>query len=177
MRIPYLVATTVTVFSLLTNAIAVRKQGASISRRSDTQQEQKKTAARKEYEDGKKYFHEPGQDDLLGHYDTRYFTELVSYEEKRFTQLHMIRAYLDTFREKGIETWIAHGTLLGWWWNSKVTQLEGWSLWRLTDTYLRDRCFRGTGISMSKYPVRRSNISAHTSTILFIPIPRPPINL
>jgi hypothetical protein len=32
----------------------------------------------------------------------------------------MTRAYLNFFREQGLETWIAHGTLLGWWWNGKV---------------------------------------------------------
>ena len=32
----------------------------------------------------------------------------------------MIRAYLTFFRENNMDTWIAHGTLLGWWWNGKV---------------------------------------------------------
>ena len=82
-------------------------------------EEEERVALRK-YEDSMKYFHEPGQTDLLGHYDTRYYKGLLSYEEKRDTQVHMVQAYLDTFREKGIETWIAHGTLLGWWWNGKV---------------------------------------------------------
>jgi hypothetical protein len=36
------------------------------------------------------------------------------------TQAHMMRAYLTFFRDKGLDTWIAHGTLLGWWWNGKV---------------------------------------------------------
>lgn len=67
-----------------------------------------------------KYFHEPGNDHLLGHYDQRYFKSIVSYEERTDTLHHMIRAYLCTFRELGIETWVAHGTLLGWWWNGKV---------------------------------------------------------
>jgi len=72
-----------------------------------------------------KYFHEPGghepgEDDRLGHYDTRYFHGLVSLEERSETLTHMIRAYLTTFRKLGLETWIAHGTLLGWWWNGKV---------------------------------------------------------
>lgn len=35
----------------------------------------------------------------------------------------MIRAYLNFFREKEMDTWIAHGSLLGWWWNGKVTHL------------------------------------------------------
>jgi phosphorylcholine metabolism protein LicD len=31
----------------------------------------------------------------------------------------MIRAYLKFFKDQGLDTWIAHGTLLGWWWNGK----------------------------------------------------------
>lgn len=67
-----------------------------------------------------KYFHEPGNDDILGHYDTRFFKGAVTYEERTDTLVHMTRAYLTFFRENGLETWIAHGTLLGWWWNGKV---------------------------------------------------------
>jgi hypothetical protein len=37
----------------------------------------------------------------------------------------MVRAYLGFFREKGLETWIAHGTLLGWWWNGAVRPSAG----------------------------------------------------
>ncbi|KAI9842151.1 MAG: hypothetical protein M1837_007438 [Sclerophora amabilis] len=74
-----------------------------------------------------KYFHEPGHDDYLGHYDQRYFKEKVSYEEREDTLHHMIRAYLNAFREKGLETWIAHGTLLGWWWNEKILPWD-WDL-------------------------------------------------
>ena len=59
-------------------------------------------------------------DDQLGHYDTRYFHGMATYEERTDTQLHMIRAYLKFFNEHGLDTWIAHGTLLGWWWNGKV---------------------------------------------------------
>jgi len=67
-----------------------------------------------------KYFHEPGGDDILGHYDSRYFGGVVTYDERTDTLHHMIRAYLTFFRERGLETWIAHGTLLGWWWNGKM---------------------------------------------------------
>ena len=78
------------------------------------------------FENARKYFHEPashevGADDLLGHYDTRFFKGQLDYGDKRDAQVHMVRAYLDTFREKGVETWIAHGTLLGWWWNANVS--------------------------------------------------------
>ena len=60
------------------------------------------------------------RDDILGHYDTRFFHGAVSYEERTDTLQNMIKAYLGFFQEKGLETWIAHGTLLGWWWNGKV---------------------------------------------------------
>ena len=60
------------------------------------------------------------QGNQMGHYDRRYFKGIVSDAERNETQLHMVRAYLAFFREKGLDTWIAHGTLLGWWWNGKV---------------------------------------------------------
>ncbi|PLB43597.1 hypothetical protein P170DRAFT_369031 [Aspergillus steynii IBT 23096] len=90
-----------------------------------------------------KYFHEPGRDDILGHYDTRFFTEPVPDEERSQTLTHMIRAYLNFFDDNGLETWIAHGTLLGWWWNGKVmpwdwdidTQVTDTTLLRLADRY------------------------------------------
>lgn len=79
--------------------------------------------------DRNKYFHEPGnhepgQDDRLGHYDSRYFHGLVSLHERTETLTHLTRSYLITFRKLGFETWIAHGTLLGWWWNGKVSQQD-----------------------------------------------------
>lgn len=67
-----------------------------------------------------KYFHEPGGDEHLGHYDVRYFKQQVSYDEHRVLLRHLIRSYLSTLDEIGAETWIAHGTLLGWWWNGQI---------------------------------------------------------
>jgi hypothetical protein len=67
-----------------------------------------------------KYFHEPGGDNELGHYDARYFQGKVEYEDHRPALRHLIRSYLTTFNKLGVETWLAHGTLLGWWWNGKI---------------------------------------------------------
>ena len=39
----------------------------------------------------------------------------------------MIRAYLSTLHDLHVETWIAHGTLLGWWWNSQILPWD-WDL-------------------------------------------------
>jgi len=83
-----------------------------------------------------KYFQELGGGELANHYDSRYEHGILSYEEKQDTQIHMLRAYLDFFKKYGMETWLAHGTLLGWWWNGKMlpwdwdidTQVSGPSL-------------------------------------------------
>ncbi|KAI3340386.1 LicD family-domain-containing protein [Ustulina deusta] len=67
-----------------------------------------------------KYFHEPGWDLESGHYDARYFQGKVPYEQHRPALRHLIRSYLTTFKALGVETWLAHGSLLGWWWNGKI---------------------------------------------------------
>jgi hypothetical protein len=67
-----------------------------------------------------KYFHEPKGSLARVHYDLRYFTEEVSYDRHRGVLRNLIQSYLSIFDDLGIETWIAHGTLLGWWWNGAI---------------------------------------------------------
>ncbi|KAI5841793.1 LicD family-domain-containing protein [Morchella snyderi] len=74
-----------------------------------------------------KYFHEPGRNDLTGHYDVRYFKEVVEYDERLDTLTHLAKAWLQTTAKEGIETWIAHGTLLGWWWSGNILPWD-WDL-------------------------------------------------
>ena len=92
--------------------------------------------------DQAKYFYEAGYTYELGHYDHRYFAGApVSYEVKGDTLQHMIRAYLATFQQKNIDTWIAHGTLIGWYWNGKLLPWD-WDIdvqvTENTMTYLRE---------------------------------------
>ena len=126
-----LLALSILAWCIQVEAGLIRKVLAHIRRDTDHLEEieAEKEAERIAYENSKKYFHEPashevGADDLLGHYDTRFFHGKVSFGEKKETQVHMIRAYLNTFREHGLETWLAHGTLLGWWWNGNVRPTE-----------------------------------------------------
>jgi phosphorylcholine metabolism protein LicD len=44
----------------------------------------------------------------------------VPYTAHRTILTHLIRSYLTTFHSLGLETWLAHGTLLGWWWNGRI---------------------------------------------------------
>ncbi|KAK4166154.1 LicD family-domain-containing protein [Cladorrhinum sp. PSN259] len=67
-----------------------------------------------------KYFHEAGGTLELSHYDGRYFRGVVPYEAHRDVLTQLIRSYLSVTSSLGVETWIAHGTLLGWWWNGRI---------------------------------------------------------
>ncbi|KAF2224879.1 LicD family-domain-containing protein [Elsinoe ampelina] len=64
-----------------------------------------------------KYFHEAH---FHHHYDGRFAKSEVPYQDRRETLIALIRAYLATMNEIGAETWIMHGSLLGWWWNKRI---------------------------------------------------------
>ncbi|KAK6361676.1 hypothetical protein TWF730_005390 [Orbilia blumenaviensis] len=66
-----------------------------------------------------KYFREPGVA-AAGHYDGRFYIGFVTDIERQRTLRHLIRAWLQWTQNQGIETWLAHGTLLGWWWNNQI---------------------------------------------------------
>ena len=84
-----------------------------------------------------KYFHEPDGNQALHHYDSRYHHRELPYDDKQDTQLHLIRSYLEYFQKDGMETWLAHGTLLGWWWNAKMLPWD-WDI----DTQVSDATLR-----------------------------------
>lgn len=65
----------------------------------------------------RKYFHESSFD---AHYDSRFGLSALSYDDKRSRLSALIRAFLLTMDDIGIETWLMHGSLLGWYWNQKI---------------------------------------------------------
>ena len=77
-----------------------------------------------ECNDPPKYFSEAKllkkiKDDWMGeHYDWRFFNGITIGKDEQFIILHrLIKNYLNFARENGIITWIAHGSLLSWYWN------------------------------------------------------------
>ncbi|PQE18843.1 hypothetical protein CJF32_00006594 [Rutstroemia sp. NJR-2017a WRK4] len=54
------------------------------------------------------------------HYDGRFADKELGYRERRQALSNLIQTYLATFADIGVETWLMHGTLLGWWWNRKI---------------------------------------------------------
>ncbi|KZF24425.1 hypothetical protein L228DRAFT_96225 [Xylona heveae TC161] len=64
-----------------------------------------------------KYFHESI---FHPHYDGRFAGRELTYDEKRESLPDLVRTYLATMGNIGAETWLMHGSLLGWWWNRKI---------------------------------------------------------
>ena len=64
-----------------------------------------------------KYWHESI---FHPHYDGRFTDHILPYEQQRANLTLLVQSYLHTMADLGAETWIIHGTLLGWWWNRQV---------------------------------------------------------
>ncbi|KAL4809379.1 LicD family-domain-containing protein [Aspergillus unguis] len=90
-----------------------------------------------------KYFQEPGNDEIHAHYDSRFFKEPVPKEQRSQVLTQIVHSYFEFFNTNELETWLAHGTLLGWWWNGKImpwdwdidTQVSEATLFRLADDF------------------------------------------
>ncbi|KAL9031682.1 MAG: hypothetical protein Q9196_000315 [Gyalolechia fulgens] len=64
-----------------------------------------------------KYWHEST---FHPHYDGRFIDHELDYEDQRTNLTSLVQSYLSTMADLGAETWIFHGTLMGWWWNRKI---------------------------------------------------------
>ncbi|KAL1894677.1 mannosyltransferase [Sporothrix stenoceras] len=64
-----------------------------------------------------KYFHESI---FHPHYDGRFADRVLEYNEQKRALKSLVQTYLSTFADIGVETWLMHGSLLGWWWNRQI---------------------------------------------------------
>ncbi|KAK7186664.1 hypothetical protein PSPO01_07198 [Paraphaeosphaeria sporulosa] len=64
-----------------------------------------------------KYFHESTFD---GHYDGRFADRTLPPDSRNEHLRALLRTYLATMHALGAETWLMHGSLLGWWWNRRI---------------------------------------------------------
>ncbi|KAK4554174.1 mannosyltransferase [Recurvomyces mirabilis] len=69
-----------------------------------------------------KYFHESS---FSEHYDGRFATVPLIYEDRQNHLTALLRTYISSMRDMGAETWIMHGTLLGWYWNREILPWDG----------------------------------------------------
>ncbi|PSN65163.1 hypothetical protein BS50DRAFT_496952 [Corynespora cassiicola Philippines] len=71
----------------------------------------------KELDPEGKYFHEST---FHPHYDGRFGSMILPPHIRQRHLRALVRTYLTTMEAIGAETWIMHGSLLGWWWNRKI---------------------------------------------------------
>lgn len=77
----------------------------------------------------------------------RFTDHELPYEEQKQNLTILMESYLASMADLGAETWIIHGTLLGWWWNRKVNP----SASKIRKFILISaRYYRGILISMSR---------------------------
>jgi hypothetical protein len=51
---------------------------------------------------------------------SRFADSQLDYVARKKALSNLVQTYLATLADIGVETWLMHGTLLGWWWNRKV---------------------------------------------------------
>ncbi|ROV99290.1 hypothetical protein VSDG_03942 [Cytospora chrysosperma] len=76
-----------------------------------------KDMSTRDYDPPEKYFHESM---FHPHYDGRFAEKALSYNEQKSALKNLVQTYLWTFSDLGVETWLMHGSLLGWWWGKKI---------------------------------------------------------
>lgn len=54
------------------------------------------------------------------HYDGRFADNVLPDKQRKGYLTDLMRTYLSTMNDIGAETWIMHGSLLGWFWNRKI---------------------------------------------------------
>lgn len=64
-----------------------------------------------------KFFHEST---FSGHYDGRFASAELPHHTRLYHLRLMLKAYTDAMARIGIQTWLMHGCLLGWWWNARI---------------------------------------------------------
>lgn len=56
--------------------------------------------------------------------DTRFARHRLPYVEQKKALKLLVQSYLATFNDLKVETWLMHGSLLGWWWGQKVSRRQ-----------------------------------------------------
>jgi hypothetical protein len=66
------------------------------------------------------YMVSANHDQFHPHYDGRFADKVMPEAERRIALTALLRSYLSAMHDIGADTWIMHGSLLGWWWNRKI---------------------------------------------------------
>ncbi|KAL6704464.1 mannosyltransferase [Coniothyrium glycines] len=64
-----------------------------------------------------KFFHEST---FSPHYDGRFASAQLAAADRVLHLRLLLKSYMDTMNRIGVQTWLVHGCLLGWWWNGGI---------------------------------------------------------
>jgi hypothetical protein len=71
------------------------------------------------------------------HYDRRFAEIECELSERKKLLRSLLHAYLSTMSDIGVDTWIMHGSLLGWFWNQRIMPWDSDLDVQVTDDSLR----------------------------------------
>lgn len=83
------------------------------------------------------------------HYDARFTHGPLDDAAQQDAIKVLIQTYLSTFHELGVQTWLMHGTLLGWWWGKKASSRAPILAWKNQLLTPWRRSCHGTWMPMS----------------------------
>ncbi|KAK2743163.1 mannosylphosphorylation protein [Colletotrichum kahawae] len=87
-----------------------------------------------------KHFHEAK---LTPHYsfsehsDPRFASAPLNETAQRAAVKVLVQTYLSTVRDLGVQTWLSHNALLGWWWNKQVLPWDAQPTVQLSENGIR----------------------------------------
>ncbi|KAF6815991.1 hypothetical protein CSOJ01_03260 [Colletotrichum sojae] len=73
--------------------------------------------SQRQHKHAPKYFQEAS---FSEHYDARFAIKALNETAQHDAVKVLVQTYLSTLRDLGVQTWLMHGSLLGWWWNKQA---------------------------------------------------------
>ncbi|KAK2009050.1 hypothetical protein LZ32DRAFT_661551 [Colletotrichum eremochloae] len=98
------------------------------------------------------YFHEAS---FSARYDKRFASKPLNETAERDALKVLVQTYLATLGDLGVQTWLMHSSLLGWWWNKQILPWDSTADVQLTDNGIR---FLAAYYNMTTYYYKYSSI-------------------
>ncbi|KAK1597481.1 LicD family-domain-containing protein [Colletotrichum navitas] len=98
------------------------------------------------------YFHEAS---FSARYDERFASKPLNQTAERDALKVLVQTYLATLDDLGVQTWLVHGSLLGWWWNKQILPWDSTADVQVTVNGIR---FLASYYNMTTYYYKYSSI-------------------
>ncbi|KAK1994828.1 hypothetical protein LX36DRAFT_640809 [Colletotrichum falcatum] len=98
------------------------------------------------------YFHEAS---FSARYDDRFASEPLNETAERDAIKVLVQTYLATLDDLGVQTWLMHSSLLGWWWNKQILPWDSTADVQVTENGMK---FLAAYYNMTTYYYKYSSI-------------------